>query len=80
MASIPEIEPSPTADDAFAGLRGELPSPTSPPSGCRFRTRCPHAAERCALEEPELRSIGADHFVACHFPLTASFEREELHP
>jgi peptide/nickel transport system ATP-binding protein len=50
-------------------VRGELPSAISPPSGCRFRTRCPLAQEICAELEPPLRPFGAQHLAACHFPL-----------
>ncbi|MGN9782527.1 ABC transporter ATP-binding protein [Nonomuraea sp. ZG12] len=50
-------------------IDGEPPSPVSPPTGCRFRTRCPRAAARCAQEEPQIRPLnGGSHFVACHFP------------
>jgi len=49
-------------------IRGEPPSPVHPPSGCRFRTRCPRAAQRCADEEPAMRQLAAGHSVACHFP------------
>jgi peptide/nickel transport system ATP-binding protein len=49
----------------------ELPSALHPPTGCRFRTRCPWADQRCADEEPQLRVTGPDHFVACHHPIGA---------
>ncbi|GAA5081125.1 ATP-binding cassette domain-containing protein [Thermocatellispora tengchongensis] len=47
---------------------GEPPSAADPPSGCRFRTRCPRAEARCAAEEPAMRRVGDDQWVACHFP------------
>lgn len=47
-------------------LQGELPSPMDPPSGCVFRTRCPHAMEVCAQQKPVWQEIDTDHFVACH--------------
>ncbi len=67
LDSIPEPDPRRGRDTEE--ITGELPSPINPPSGCRFRTRCPRAQERCALEEPVIRQRAPGHFVACHFPL-----------
>jgi peptide/nickel transport system ATP-binding protein len=64
---IPDPQVAKAAKDV--GIRGELPSPINPPSGCRFRTRCPFAQDLCAEEEPQLRSFGEAHVAACHFPL-----------
>lgn len=69
LTSIPV--PDPTADHRSGTvLTGELPSPVSPPSGCRFRTRCPQAQDRCATDEPAIEQVAPGHYVACHFPLT----------
>ena len=54
---------------ARVAVRGELPSPVHPPSGCRFRTRCPRAQDRCAEVVPPLRRFGEHHHAACHYPL-----------
>jgi peptide/nickel transport system ATP-binding protein len=68
LKSIPVPDPT-VRPDTEGRIQGELPSPLFPPSGCRFRTRCPLAQERCAVEEPMLRDLGGDHYVACHFPI-----------
>jgi peptide/nickel transport system ATP-binding protein len=68
LSSIPVPDPEAPAGSAEL-TAGELPSPLAPPSGCRFRTRCPRAQELCAVEEPHTREVAAGQFVACHFPL-----------
>jgi oligopeptide/dipeptide ABC transporter ATP-binding protein len=69
IATIPVPKPAQERAKKGAAIRGELPSPVNPPSGCRFRTRCQFAQEICAAEEPLLRSFGPGHVAACHFPL-----------
>jgi oligopeptide/dipeptide ABC transporter ATP-binding protein len=68
LASIPSLDPTKPRGTARAVSAGEPPSPLNPPSGCRFRTRCPRAQELCAVERPLLRELGPNHQVACHFP------------
>jgi peptide/nickel transport system ATP-binding protein len=67
LASVPE--PDPSRPLTAPSLSPVMPSPVTPPSGCRFRTRCPLATEVCAVEEPQMRPAGTDRFVACHHPL-----------
>jgi len=68
VSSVPI--PDPTVAARGTALEGEPPSPMDPPSGCRFRTRCPAATDLCAQEEPQLHEVSVGHFVACHFPRT----------
>ena len=72
IATIPVPDPAEARARKGAGIKGELPSPVTPPSGCRFRTRCPFVQDLCAEEEPQLRSFGPGHVAACHFPLQGS--------
>ena len=67
LDSVPQPDPTQRDDDKEL-LTGEIPSPVNPPSGCRFRTRCPYATDKCAKEVPELKTYG-DRQVACHYPL-----------
>ncbi|MBV8943751.1 MAG: ATP-binding cassette domain-containing protein, partial [Solirubrobacterales bacterium] len=69
IKTIPLPDPAAERAKTDVGIRGELPSPIYPPSGCRFRTRCPRARELCAQEEPLLRRFGPTQQAACHFPL-----------
>jgi len=70
LGSSPIPDPLVNIDDTVEA-EGDLPSPLNPPSGCRFRTRCPLADEICERVEPEMRKVSDDHYVACHHPLTA---------
>jgi oligopeptide transport system ATP-binding protein len=69
LAAIPIPDPEREARRVRTPLSGDIPSPADPPSGCRFRTRCPLATEVCTLEDPEFHDLGgngASHRVACH--------------
>jgi len=72
LQAIPRPDPEAPIPERVAG--GEPPSPLAPPSGCRFRTRCPRAQARCVQEEPRLEEVAPSQFVACHFPLDAAGE------
>jgi oligopeptide/dipeptide ABC transporter ATP-binding protein len=80
IATIPVPKPSAERAKKGAAIKGELPSPVYPPSGCRFRTRCPFAQERCSAEEPLLRPFGPGHMAACHFPLQTPSEADATAP
>jgi peptide/nickel transport system ATP-binding protein len=68
--TIPKADPRAEKAAGQKGVVGELPSAIAPPSGCRFRTRCPLAQDICAVQEPPLRPFTpAGHMAACHFPL-----------
>ncbi|MCK4899978.1 MAG: ATP-binding cassette domain-containing protein [Anaerolineales bacterium] len=65
LSAIPEVDPDVEMEPVI--LKGEIPNPANPPSGCRFHTRCQYAEDKCRVEEPEWREIEKEHFVACHF-------------
>ncbi|ALE81140.1 peptide ABC transporter ATP-binding protein [Pseudonocardia sp. AL041005-10] len=69
LDSIPGLDPATGRVRRPTAPPGEPPSPLDPPSGCRYRTRCPRAQQRCAEEEPVLVELAPGHRAACHFPL-----------
>lgn len=66
LSAIPIPDPEVTKKTERIILEGDVPSPLNPPSGCRFRTRCRYAMDRCSKEEPQLKDTGGGHMVACH--------------
>lgn len=66
ISAIPIADPIAARKNKRIALEGDVPSPLNPPTGCRFRTRCCYASEKCAMEEPLMKEVAPGHFAACH--------------
>jgi len=77
LGSIPKPDPSVPRAAVTGTIKGEPPSPIEPPTGCRFRTRCPRAQDICAAQEPPLAELRDGHLAACHFPVQRSEPERE---
>jgi peptide/nickel transport system ATP-binding protein len=73
LSAVPVPEPGRARQRII--LKGDVPSPINPPTGCRFHTRCPYVFDRCRTEEPRLRLIAEDHFTACHLDALPTAEK-----
>jgi peptide/nickel transport system ATP-binding protein/oligopeptide transport system ATP-binding protein len=78
LSAVPVADPVLAERKQRQLLVGDVPSPTNPPSGCRFHTRCPKAQELCAREDPALEPKEGGNLAACHFPLTDAEVRERI--
>ena len=78
LSSVPVPDPEVARGSEPIMLQGDIPSPIDPPSGCRFRTRCPYAMDICAEQEPSLCQVGSNHAVACHKVSSAIEEKKEV--
>jgi peptide/nickel transport system ATP-binding protein len=69
LAEVPRLD---SRRKQFVSIKGEIPSPLDPPTGCHFHPRCPHTMARCRIEQPRLREIAPKHYSACHLNDTAN--------
>lgn len=67
LSAIPIPDPQIEEKKERIKMKGEIPSPVNPSTGCRFQNRCKYATEKCRIEEQKLRLVGEEHYVACHF-------------